>query len=240
MTWFLSWVQMEEFQIYEKYCQNKPRSESLWRQCSDCPFFQVCYGTLFRVSSPLLIDSQTKNNENCVNQRFRWLQECQKKLDHKLSLDSYLLKPVQRITKYQLLLKVRPRAAMPGRAFPGALLPAWLPCSRLTVIIPSCHAPTQFQLPQTSLNTLASESASSHLCKGLALHRPLWRTYYALAIVGAGTVTCAYGQTPPPGAHAQRVFTPTLGCAPSPVFLARPLLCPLSLWAQQRQLHGPE
>uniref|UniRef100_A0A8C9KQE1 MCF.2 cell line derived transforming sequence like n=1 Tax=Panthera tigris altaica TaxID=74533 RepID=A0A8C9KQE1_PANTA len=59
---------MEEFQIYEKYCQNKPRSESLWRQCSDCPFFQ-------------------------------------RKLDHKLSLDSYLLKPVQRITKYQLLLK---------------------------------------------------------------------------------------------------------------------------------------
>ena len=35
---------MEEFQIYEKYCQNKPRSESLWRQCSDCPFFQVCPG----------------------------------------------------------------------------------------------------------------------------------------------------------------------------------------------------
>ncbi|KAM4044593.1 guanine nucleotide exchange factor DBS isoform 5-T5 [Anomaloglossus baeobatrachus] len=62
---------MEDFQIYEKYCQNKPRSESLWRQCSDAAFFQ----------------------------------ECQKKLDHKLSLDSYLLKPVQRITKYQLLLK---------------------------------------------------------------------------------------------------------------------------------------
>ncbi|KAK2495670.1 hypothetical protein MC885_014263, partial [Smutsia gigantea] len=62
---------MEELQIYEKYCQNKPRSEGLWRQCSTCPFFQ----------------------------------ECQKKLDHKLSLDSYLLKPVQRITKYQLLLK---------------------------------------------------------------------------------------------------------------------------------------
>ncbi|XP_053552437.1 guanine nucleotide exchange factor DBS [Bombina bombina] len=62
---------MEDFQIYEKYCQNKPRSESLWRQCSDATFFQ----------------------------------ECQRKLDHKLSLDSYLLKPVQRITKYQLLLK---------------------------------------------------------------------------------------------------------------------------------------
>ncbi|XP_029924697.1 guanine nucleotide exchange factor DBS isoform X1 [Myripristis murdjan] len=62
---------MNDLQIYEAYCQNKPRSESLWRQCSDCAFFQ----------------------------------ECQKKLEHKLGLDSYLLKPVQRITKYQLLLK---------------------------------------------------------------------------------------------------------------------------------------
>ncbi|XP_072231415.1 proto-oncogene DBL-like isoform X1 [Leuresthes tenuis] len=61
----------EKFQVYERYCQNKPRSELLWRQCSDSTFFQ----------------------------------ECQKKLDHKLGLDSYLLKPVQRLTKYQLLLK---------------------------------------------------------------------------------------------------------------------------------------
>ncbi|KAI4894887.1 hypothetical protein NFI96_013644 [Prochilodus magdalenae] len=63
----------EELQIYEKYCQNKPRSEALWRQCGDSMFFQ----------------------------------ECQKRLDHKLSLDAYLLKPVQRITKYQLMLKAR-------------------------------------------------------------------------------------------------------------------------------------
>ncbi|XP_062332033.1 proto-oncogene DBL isoform X1 [Osmerus eperlanus] len=61
----------ESFQVYECYCQNKPRSETLWRQFSDCAFFQ----------------------------------ECQKKLEHKLGLDSYLLKPVQRLTKYQLLLK---------------------------------------------------------------------------------------------------------------------------------------
>ncbi|XP_027702220.1 proto-oncogene DBL [Vombatus ursinus] len=60
-----------DFQIYEKYCQNKPRSELLWRQCSESAFFL----------------------------------ECQKKLEHKLGLDSYLLKPVQRLTKYQLLLK---------------------------------------------------------------------------------------------------------------------------------------
>ncbi|XP_053179359.1 proto-oncogene DBL [Scomber japonicus] len=61
----------ENFQMYECYCQNKPRSEALWRQFSDCTFFQ----------------------------------ECQKKLEHKLGLDSYLLKPIQRLTKYQLLLK---------------------------------------------------------------------------------------------------------------------------------------
>ncbi|XP_034297499.1 proto-oncogene DBL isoform X1 [Pantherophis guttatus] len=61
----------EDFQMYEKYCQNKPQSESLWRQYAESLFFQ----------------------------------ECQKKLEHKLSLDSYLLKPVQRLTKYQLLLK---------------------------------------------------------------------------------------------------------------------------------------
>lgn len=34
-------VKMKDLQIYEAYCQNKPRSESLWRQCSDCAFFQV-------------------------------------------------------------------------------------------------------------------------------------------------------------------------------------------------------
>ncbi|KAJ8015700.1 hypothetical protein DPEC_G00028840 [Dallia pectoralis] len=61
----------ENFQVYECYCQNKPRSESLWRQFSDCAFFQ----------------------------------ECQRNLEHKLGLDSYLLKPIQRLTKYQLLLK---------------------------------------------------------------------------------------------------------------------------------------
>ncbi|EMP35361.1 Proto-oncogene DBL [Chelonia mydas] len=30
----------KDFQMYEKYCQNKPRSESLWRQCSESTFFQ--------------------------------------------------------------------------------------------------------------------------------------------------------------------------------------------------------
>ncbi|MBN3306486.1 MCF2L factor, partial [Amia calva] len=63
----------EDLQVYEKYCQNKPRSEALWRQCGDSPFFQVTHHAL----PPSRL----------------------------LSLDAYLLKPVQRITKYQLMLK---------------------------------------------------------------------------------------------------------------------------------------
>ncbi len=35
--------QKESFQMYESYCQNKPRSEALWRQFSDCTFFQVSF-----------------------------------------------------------------------------------------------------------------------------------------------------------------------------------------------------
>ncbi|XP_051902995.1 proto-oncogene DBL-like isoform X2 [Hippocampus zosterae] len=34
-----------------------------------------------------------------------FFQECQRKLQHKLPLDSYLLKPIQRLAKYQLILK---------------------------------------------------------------------------------------------------------------------------------------
>nr|XP_057911548.1 proto-oncogene DBL isoform X2 [Doryrhamphus excisus] len=72
----------ENFQMYECYCQNKPRSDALWRQFSDLAFFQ----------------------------------ECQKKLGHKLGLDSYLLKPVQRLTKYQLLLKELLKHSTDGEA----------------------------------------------------------------------------------------------------------------------------
>lgn len=35
-----------------------------------------------------------------------FFQECQQRLNHRLPLGAYLLKPVQRVTKYQLLLKV--------------------------------------------------------------------------------------------------------------------------------------
>lgn len=91
---------MTDLQIYEKYCHNKPRSESLWRQCSDCAFFQV--------DKQDFTEKKKKNTTGFdLTLFFSKNQECQKKLEHKLGLDSYLLKPVQRITKYQLLLKVQ-------------------------------------------------------------------------------------------------------------------------------------
>ncbi|XP_069376638.1 guanine nucleotide exchange factor DBS isoform X5 [Paralichthys olivaceus] len=91
---------MKDLQIYEAYCQNKPRSESLWRQCSDCAFFQVGPSLLNFAGAP-------RQQYTLFLNLFVFFvnQECQKKLEHKLGLDSYLLKPVQRITKYQLLLK---------------------------------------------------------------------------------------------------------------------------------------
>lgn len=54
----------------------------------------------------LVFQSSFIGKSVCAESPCLSLQECQRKLDHKLGLDSYLLKPVQRLTKYQLLLKV--------------------------------------------------------------------------------------------------------------------------------------
>jgi hypothetical protein len=58
-------------------------------------------------------------------QQCAFLKECQLRLGHKLPLGAYLLKPVQRITKYQLLLKdlLRYSEDQPGscRELQGAL-----------------------------------------------------------------------------------------------------------------------
>lgn len=83
------------------------------------------------------------------------MQECQKKLDHKLSLDSYLLKPVQRITKYQLLLKVRGQAS-PG---PPCLAQCPLPGACLWPGRPPSCTPHSGSRPTPSL----SSTVSGHL-----------------------------------------------------------------------------
>lgn len=48
----LFFLQKEDLQIYEKYCQNKPRSEALWRQCGDSIFFQVEFHCRLAVQDP--------------------------------------------------------------------------------------------------------------------------------------------------------------------------------------------
>uniref|UniRef100_A0A2K5HJ98 Guanine nucleotide exchange factor DBS n=1 Tax=Colobus angolensis palliatus TaxID=336983 RepID=A0A2K5HJ98_COLAP len=84
---------MEDFQIYEKYCQNKPRSESLWRQCSDCPFFQVCPRTFLRHVTPFP-SRLLQNNENCANQRLwemlKYSKNCEGAEDLQEALSSIL------------------------------------------------------------------------------------------------------------------------------------------------------
>lgn len=44
-----------------------------------------------------------------IGENHPWFVSCRNRLGHKLPLGAYLLKPVQRITKYHLLLKVCPR-----------------------------------------------------------------------------------------------------------------------------------
>uniref|UniRef100_A0A182EV11 DH domain-containing protein n=1 Tax=Onchocerca ochengi TaxID=42157 RepID=A0A182EV11_ONCOC len=62
-------------QLYHRYCRNKPLGEALRRE---------------------------QQSDGVIAKFFA---ECQKRAGHPLPLSAYLLKPVQRITKYQLLLK---------------------------------------------------------------------------------------------------------------------------------------
>ena len=48
---------------------------------------------------------QSEELRRLVGEQNPFLRQCQLQLGHKLPLSAYLLKPVQRITKYQLLLK---------------------------------------------------------------------------------------------------------------------------------------
>uniref|UniRef100_A0A8C5X0F8 MCF.2 cell line derived transforming sequence-like 2 n=1 Tax=Malurus cyaneus samueli TaxID=2593467 RepID=A0A8C5X0F8_9PASS len=134
----------EDLQIYEKYCQNKPRSEALWRQCGDSIFFQ----------------------------------ECQRKLDHKLSLDAYLLKPVQRITKYQLLLKVSsPCQCKELSNVQLVLLPEWQISCVFSLFL-ACQGDVSELgklLMQGSFNVWTDHKKGHNKVKDLARFKPMQR-----------------------------------------------------------------
>ncbi|KAM6309007.1 pleckstrin homology domain-containing family G member 3 [Aegotheles albertisi] len=65
----------QEFAIYTQYCNNYPSSVAALAECMRC------------------------------KAQARFLRECQERLRHALPLGAYLLKPVQRILKYHLLLQ---------------------------------------------------------------------------------------------------------------------------------------
>ncbi|KAG0715143.1 Triple functional domain protein [Chionoecetes opilio] len=71
----------KRLQIYVKYCQNKPTSEYIVSEYSN--YFET----------------------NPINPQPLVLQELRMKLGHKLQLPDLLIKPVQRLMKYQLLLR---------------------------------------------------------------------------------------------------------------------------------------
>ncbi|KRX13683.1 Guanine nucleotide exchange factor DBS [Trichinella nelsoni] len=77
----------DHFQIYITYCLNKPLSEALLKQCPE--------GYSFLQVNNFCIPP---TNHGCGSM-------CQDRAGHALPLSAYLLKPVQRVTKYQLLLK---------------------------------------------------------------------------------------------------------------------------------------
>ena len=88
-------VQGEGFELYEEYCKNRPNSEELLQEMRavEQVFFQVCC-----VHTCVCVQLRRSGTPPHP-------QEIQTSLGHQLPLASYLLKPVQRITKYQLLLK---------------------------------------------------------------------------------------------------------------------------------------
>lgn len=72
-------LQKEELQVYEKYCQNKPRSEVLWRQCGDSLFFQVTHTHTHKSSHDAygsVYDVRVQSLVPCTRRRHRPTWSC--------------------------------------------------------------------------------------------------------------------------------------------------------------------
>ena len=90
----------KKFQMYVVYCQNKPKSEFI---------VSVHIDTYFEVNSldilnglPLAISLLKEEILKELN-----FQEIRLKYGFKLRLNDLLIKPIQRLTKYHMLLEVR-------------------------------------------------------------------------------------------------------------------------------------
>lgn len=90
--------------MYIVYCQNKPKSEHIVSEYIDT-YFEVRLSHHFTLTQRPLgcsISSITKLRT------ILYRQDLKQRLGHRLQITDLLIKPVQRIMKYQLLLKVGP------------------------------------------------------------------------------------------------------------------------------------
>jgi len=107
--------QERRLHMYVVYCQNKPKSEHIVSEFIETYFevSQLVYYSQFDWRSI----KTSSYSDNFLSFYVTW-QYLRQLLGHRLQLNDLLIKPVQRIMKYQLLLKVcslrRPRICMHG------------------------------------------------------------------------------------------------------------------------------
>lgn len=94
--------------MYIVYCQNKPKSEFIVSEHVDGYFEVRACARVYMHHAHVHVAGYF----NVYNTDSRHLQEIRQRLGHKLQLPDLLIKPVQRIMKYQLLLKVSPSTSI--------------------------------------------------------------------------------------------------------------------------------
>lgn len=102
-------LQERRLHMYIVYCQNKPKSEHIVSEYIDTYFEVRLFLHLhqaYRMFSLYVVLSrwfQYRDHNVCI-----FHQDLKQRLGHRLQITDLLIKPVQRIMKYQLLLKVNP------------------------------------------------------------------------------------------------------------------------------------
>lgn len=100
--------------MYVVYCQNKPKSEHVVSEFGDS-YFEVSGRAALGEGDRIFWLSRLHKHPIPVPQELRL------QLGHRLQLSDLLIKPVQRIMKYQLLLKVRPTYSLGAQQVETAL-----------------------------------------------------------------------------------------------------------------------
>lgn len=97
-------LQERRLHMYIVYCQNKPKSEHIVSEYIDT-YFEVRLSDHF--PPPCCPRRGNIQVMKCLKKKtFVAHQDLKQRLGHRLQITDLLIKPVQRIMKYQLLLKV--------------------------------------------------------------------------------------------------------------------------------------